>query len=438
MPSATERRALAGGHPEFPVPLIHCNSAMLRLVALTASVLAVAGLSANDLREAAESLQRNDFEGAVPHLRAALAEDPGNINARFNLAYALQATGDADGAIAQYALISEQQPHLIEARQNLATLLMQAERFAEAAEEYRAIAGAKPGDPSAGMLAAVALERSGQPSVAAEAYRSVLAAEPGSLDARHGLARSLDASGAVMEAVQEYLRLADSLPQAETALLDIAGRLEDSGRTAAALDLYRRHADRRPDDPAVHERLGLMLLEGAAPDEAARALERSVELEPTALRHSALAEAYRLSGDAAAAHEQLRMAADASPEDASARLRHASSLLQLQEFESSAREFLAAAEADPGLAEAWNGLAFAMYRLDNFAAALRALSESAKLGPAPPASVYLKAICQDNLQLYEEAQGSYRAFLEMEPEMEDETWKASQRLRTIEKILRKR
>jgi len=54
--------------------------------------------------------------------------------------------------------------------------------------------------------------------------------------------------------------------------------------------------------------------------------------------------------------------------------------------------------------------------------------------------VYLRALCQDSLQFYEEAQDSYRAFLALnaETEMQEETWKATQRLKTIAKVLEKR
>ncbi len=411
---------------------------LIRSVALLLSVLFAAVLAANDLREAAEALGRDDFAAAVPHLRAALKEDPANVNARFNLAYALQSSGDLEGAIEQYSLIADQQPELVEARQNLATLLMQAGRFAEAARQYGAIAEASPSAKPPLALRAMALERAGQPADAAGAYRRVLELDPGDLDARRGLARALDSSGMLQEAAREYLALAGHDPDAERALLDLASRLEEAGDGEAALDLYRRHAARNPLNASVQEELGILLLEVGRPAEAARALERSAELEATARRHAALAEAYRQSGDLEASHAQLRLAADADPRDASMRLQLANTLLQRLDFENAAREYLRAVEADPRLLDAWSGLAFSMYRLENFPAALRALAAAESLAPLEAASVYLRAICQDNLQLYEEAQASYRAFLAMTPEMEDETWKATERLRTIAKVLRKR
>ena len=395
-------------------------------------------LGADSLREAAQALESDDFARAIPHLEAALEDAPDNLNARFNLAYARQATGDSVGAIRQYQAIAEQEPGLIPARQNLANLLMQADRFAEAAHHYEAVAEAQPENLEALQLAASAYGRAGQPESAAAAFQRVLEIDGSSLDATLGLASSLEQLGKLHEAVPHYLRAAQLDPSAEDRVLGIAKRLEESGSEQDALELYRRYARNRPDNAAVQEEIGILLLEAGNLRASSEALERAVQLEPQPQRHAALAEAYRQAGDAEAAREQLGLAAKSAPGDAPARLRYANSLLQLQEYQLAAQEYVASLEADRSMSDAWNGLAFAMYQLGNFPAALRALTESAKLDQPQAASVYLRALCQDNLQLYEEAQESYRAFLALEPEMQEETWKAAQRLKTIAKVLEKR
>ena len=67
-----------------------------------------------------------------------------------------------------------------------------------------------------------------------------------------------------------------------------------------------------------------------------------------------------------------------------------------------------------------------------------AWANAEKLEPLKPASVYLRAITEDRLQLYKEAQVSYQAFLAMAPGLEDEEFKSRQRLRVIELVLSKR
>ncbi len=395
-------------------------------------------LGADALREAAEALQNEDFAAAILHLEEALADDPGNVNARFNLAYALQAEGNTDGAIEHYRAIAEQQPDLLPARQNLATLLMKTGQFGAAAREYEALAGLLPEDPAILRLLAAARQQAGQHESAAEAFRLLLAAEPESLEAVLGLARALDAAGQLHEAVPQYLRAAAIDPGLLETLPEAARRLEAQGFQQDALELYRRYARARPEDAAAQEEVGILLLENGKLKAAVAALQGAVSLEPTFQRHAALAEAYRRAGDTEAAHEQLGLAARAAPGNSSARVRFASSLLQRQQFEDAAREFLAAAEADTGAADAWRGLAFAMFQIENFPASVRAIEQAERIGPLDPPTVYLRALALDKLQQYELAQASYQAFVAMQPAMPDEVWKAEQRLRTIEKVLRKR
>lgn len=404
-----------------------------------AVLLCAAGvLGADALREAAEALQGNDFERAIPHLEAALKEDPANVNARFNLAYALQSTGDEDNAIRHYRMVAEREPDLAHARQNLATLLMRAGLFAEAAEEYEALERLRPPGLPDLLLLAAAHRSAGDNEAAARSYRRALDFDSSSLDALAGLGNALADSGRLLESVAYYIQAAALDARFEEALVGIAERLEREGAGQDALELYRRYARSRPNDAAVQEQIGILLLEDGNTRAAVRALELAVSIEPAPERHAMLAEAYRRAGNADSAREQLRLAAQASPGSAEARVRYGNSLLQVRDFERAAAQYLAACEADASNRDAWNGLAFALFQLGNPADSLRALQESERLGPPRAASVYLKALALDKLQQYEQAAAAYRVFLSLDPQMEDERWKAGQRLKAIQKVLAKR
>ncbi len=411
---------------------------MTRLIGVAVFLCAAGTLGADALREAAEALETNDYESAIPHLEAALGEDPDNVNARFNLAYAFQSTGDGDSAIRQYRTITEQQPDLVHARQNLATLLMRAGRFEEAADEYEALGRLRPAAAPDLLLLAAARREAGDAEAAADAYKKALELDRSSLDALVGLANALSDAGRLHESVPYYMRAAAIDPRFEGTLMGIAERLERLGAKQDALELYRRHARSRPNDAAAQEQIGILLLEDGNLRAAVKALERAVSIEPRSERHAALAEAYRRAGDADSAREQLRLAAHASPASAEARVRYANSLLQIQDYELAAREYLGACEADARSRDAWNGLAFALFQLGNFPGSLRALRESESLGPPQAASAYLKALSLDKLQQYEQAAAAYRAFLSLESGMADERWKADQRLKTIQRVLSKR
>lgn len=393
---------------------------------------------ADALRQAAEALEKDNFRAAIPHLEAALEEDPGNTNARFNLAYAYQATGEDDDAINHYRRIAEEQPDLIPARQNLATLLMRAGNHAEAAREFEAVASARPDDFAVRLMLASALRESGDPDASAVAYRQVLDLDESSLDALLGLAGVLEELGRLPEAVAFYLRAAAIDPDLEDALPEIAGRLEQSGARQDAVELYRRFARSHPDNADVQEEVGILLLEDGNFRAAAASLERAVAIAPNATRHAALAEAYRGGGHSDAARKHLHLAVEAAPRDTGVRVRYANALLQQREFEQAAEQYWAVCQADAQARDAWNGLAFAMFQLENYQVSLRALERAEALGEPFPASVYLKALAQDKLQLFELAQASYQAFLAMSSGMSDEEWKAQQRLKTIARVLAKR
>ena len=411
----------------------------VRRIAGVALLFSALGAAADDdLRQAAAALQANDFAAAIPHLEAALEDEPGNVNARFNLAFACQSMGDDAAAIRHYRWIAGEQPELIPARQNLATLLMRAGEYGEAAREYAAVAADRPDDLQLQLLLADAHLRAGSAEASVAAYERALATNDSSMDALLGIAGALVEVGRLIESVPYYLRAAAADPKVENLLPGIADRLEQAGSDRDALELYRRYARNRPEDAAVQEDVGIRLLDVGNIHAAKAALERSVAAQPSAGRHAALAEAYRRGGDSAAAREQLRLAAQAQPGNAVFRVRYATAFLQEQDYERAAQEYLAAGEADPQNRDAWNGLALAAFQLDNFPIALRALEASEQAGPLPAASVYLRALAMDRLQMYEEARAAYRAFLELTPEMPDEVWKAQQRLLTIDKVLAKR
>jgi tetratricopeptide (TPR) repeat protein len=145
-----------------------------------------------------------------------------------------------------------------------------------------------------------------------------------------------------------------------------------------------------------------------------------------------------LADDADTARQRLAEAVTASPNEPELRLRYGASLIQALDYENAHAQYLAAAQQAPDNPKAWTGLAFTLYQLKNYEGCLKALANAAKLEPLKPASIYLRAITEDRLQLYKEAQASYQAFLATAPGLEDEEFKSRQRLRVIELVLSKR
>jgi tetratricopeptide (TPR) repeat protein len=182
----------------------------------------------------------------------------------------------------------------------------------------------------------------------------------------------------------------------------------------------------------------MLLLQAERYPEAISMLEKVVAESATAANRAALAQAYVLNNEPAKALPAWKEAVAADPKSSSLRLRYANALLYNESFAEAGQQYLEALKADANLVEAWNGLAFSLYRVDNYPGALKALLESAARAPEKPGNIYLRAIVEDKLQMHKEAMASYEKFLGMTPGKADEEWKAKERIKVIAKILKKR
>jgi tetratricopeptide (TPR) repeat protein len=220
--------------------------------------------------------------------------------------------------------------------------------------------------------------------------------------------------------------------------LQLAEKIEKAGGREQALEMYQEFLNVEPNNAAVRERVGMLLMELERYTDAAKELQAVVDQSPSDAARAALAQAYVLADDANTARQRLAEAVAASPDEPELHLRYGAALIQALDYESAHAEYLAAAQLAPDNPRAWTGLAFTLYQLKNYDSCLKALANAGKLEPLKPASIYLRAITEDRLQLYKEAQVSYQAFLAAAPGLKDEEWKSRQRLRVIELVLSKR
>ena len=415
---------------------------MIRVLLAFALMLAVA--PANELKEAVDALEREDYAQAAVLLEKVVAGDPENAEVRFNLAYAYSELKQNAKAIEHYQKVVDTKADLVSARMNLGILLMNEERASEAAPHFQIVAEARPADFAPAYYRAHALLISGDPDGAIEPFKQALGLNPDSADAALGLGRSLARVGRLLDAAPHYQKAAELDPRLSEMTLELAELLEKSEHVAKdkhveqALSIYRGYLETHPDATAVEEHIGMILMERKNYAEAAEIFEAAVNRQPSAANLAALAEAFALNDEPEKALHIWQRAASTSPSDAKLRLRYANSLLHAERFDDAARNYFVATEQDATLWEAWNGLAFSLYKVDNFDGALKALGNSAQAAPPKPAQLYLQAITEDKLQMYKEAQSSYQTFLDMNPGMADEEWKSKERLKVIEKVLRKR
>lgn len=406
----------------------------LLVVLLTVSSFA----QENPVEQAIAALQQNDFAAAVPLLQSAAEAEPENASIHFNLGYALAQLQRDDEAIAAYRRALAIEPELQPVFLNLGVVLLRNGKASEAAPLLGQAAASRPDDPQVQYFHAHALAEAGQPSEAIPAYERAAALDPEEPSIWVELGQAQASLNQIDAAWESYRKAGELDSELLSYQMRLAVQVERDGGRQQALEMYRSYLEVEPDNVGVRERYGMLLLDLERYAEAAKELQAVVDQSPTDAVRAALAQAYVLADDADTARQKLAEAVAANPNEPELRLRYGASLIQTLDYESAHAEYLAAAQLVPDNPRAWTGLAFTLYQLKNYETCLKALENAQKLEPLKPASIYLRAITQDRLQLYNEAQLSYQAFLAAAPGLEDEEWKSRQRLRVIELVLSKR
>jgi tetratricopeptide (TPR) repeat protein len=115
--------------------------------------------------------QKQDWQRAAFHSRAALVMEPESTAARFNLALALQRQGKADEAEQELQKLLTFDAGHFEARMKLATLLMQRDAFDDALRHFELSLQKRPDDREARREYADALTRAGRAEQAQREHR---------------------------------------------------------------------------------------------------------------------------------------------------------------------------------------------------------------------------------------------------------------------------
>ncbi len=407
------------------------------MVAVAALFLFLAAASESAIELAAKALDQEDYAKAAELLEKVVADEPDNHNARFNLAFAYTEIKQLRKAIEHYEIVVRQQPELASARVNLGLLLIEEKEFSRAVPHLAVLAAARPDDFDAQFFYARALSKAGRDEDAIGSYEQAFKLKPDSVDAGLELGQSLARLGRFDEAANYYRRAIELDPRMSEMILELAELVERDGKIRQAVGLYQDHLKSHPEAIAVRERAGFLMLELERFAEAIQLFEEAVKQNATAANQAALAEAYSSHDEPDKALSAWRATTVLDPASPQLRVRYADALVRAKRYKDAADEFLAALEHDADLVGAWNGLAFSSYQLNNFVSALKALDESRKRGGEKPASLYFRAIVEDNLEMRGAALASYEAFLAAGSGLEDEEWKSEQRIKALQRILRK-
>jgi tetratricopeptide (TPR) repeat protein len=393
-------------------------------------------LQSNFYNEGIKALEEKRYQAAVDHLVNAVAAEPKDYTAHFNLALAYSLLGRDADAIPEYKKTLELKPGLYQAELNLGISLVRTKQTAEAVPLLMSAAAQKPKEFKPNYYAGEALYAANDPVKAEPYFRAALEADPKSGDAEAGLALALASQTKPLDEAAPHFRKAAELdPNRSDSLLQLAALYEQDKRPAEAMAIYEQF----PKDAGAQERLAELLLEAGKPAEAIPHFEAVIAKSPTAANRVALALAYlknKQPDKALAASEQ---ALASEPNSFELRMLHGRILRDDRKFAPATQDFLRAAQLKPTSVEAWNELASALYLGENYTGALAALDRIVALGAEKPFGVYLRAITLDKLHQVKPALASYQRFLSLsQGQSPDEEFKARQRVRILEKEIHKR
>jgi tetratricopeptide (TPR) repeat protein len=385
--------------------------------------------------EGTKALEAAKYDQAAELFGKAVAADPKDYAAHFNLALSYtMLKRDAEG-IAEYKKVLELKPRLYEAELNAGILLIRDKQASDAAQYLQQAVEQKPKEFRPRLYWAEALLESGDAAKAEEQYRAALDLDAKSAAAELGLAHALAKQERVADAVPHFRAAAQLDANYRDSVLELAGLYEKNHRNAEAIAIYQEF----PENAAAQEHVGQLLLEDKHSADAIAPLEAAMQKDPTPANRLALATAYLFEKQFAKALPLLDQSVAAEPGNYALRMMYGRGLRDSKKYDPAAQQFFQATKLKPDSREAWNELAGMLYMLEKFPESLAALDRAHQLGDDTPANYYFHAITYDKLRALKPALEYYREFLaRSKGEFPDEEWKARQRAKLLDRELSKR
>ncbi len=381
-----------------------------------------------------KALDAGNSDAAVESFTKAIAADPSDYSAHFNLALAYSLSGKDTQAIPEYKKTLKLHPGLYEAQLNLSISLINARDPASAIPFLKGAVEQKPKEFRPTYYLATALLDTKQYPAAATAFQKATELDAASATAELGLGQALAEQGQRNESEPHYRKASNLEHSYHTYLLELATLFEEHGELPQALDIYREF----PDDLAAQERAGVLLLHTGQSAAAIAALEPIVAKSPTPANQIALAQAYVKEKQPAKAVPLIDKGVAAAPDDFELRMFYGRVLRDERRFPSASEQFTAAAKIKPDAVEAWTELANVLIVGEQPLDGLAALDKVHALGAETAGHFYLRAITLDRLRRNREALEAYNNFLGSSQNNPDQEIIARQRVKVLEKELGKR
>jgi Flp pilus assembly protein TadD len=190
---------------------------------------------------ASEAMNKGDHATALPLLRQALAESPGDAVVHNSYGSALAATGHLAEAVAQYRKATALAPEYPDAHNNLASSLVQSGRPDEAVAEFEKALALNPDFPEAQSGLGGVLAQRGKVNEAIPHLQKAVELDPQNPGARGNLCLALSLAGRPQEAIPHAQEAVALTKGQNPLLLDMLGRLyAQAGRLSEAIEPTRQ------------------------------------------------------------------------------------------------------------------------------------------------------------------------------------------------------
>ncbi len=385
--------------------------------------------------EGAKALEARNYTAAADSFNKAIAADPKDYYAHFSLGMAYTYLHRDADAVAEYRKTLELKPGLYEAELNGGILLLRQKDPAEALPLLQDAVVQKAGEFAPRFYLAEAQLQSGAPGEAVDNFRQAAALDPKSAQAELGWGRALALSGKLDEAEPHFRSAVERDPQYRDALLSLADLYEENKQIDRALAIYREF----PQNAAVQEHAGKLLLQNEKFAEAIPQLEQAYQKAPTPANRNSLASAYLQAQQLEKALPLLQKAVAEDPGNYDLRLGYAHALRDRKQYPAAAEQFNQAARLKPAEAKTWNELGSMLYMAGDREHALGALGQARQLGDDTPGNWFLTAIILDGAHQLKPALEAYQKFLlHSDGRNPNQEFQARQRSKIIQKELDKK
>ena len=382
-----------------------------------------------------KALEAGKYAEAAAAFTKAIAADPNDYFAHFNLAMAHTFLHQDAEAIAEYRKTLEIKPRLYEAELNGGIVLLRQKNPAEALPLLEDAAGQKPEQFRPRYYYAESQLQTGDYAGAEENFRRALALDAKSADANLGIAQALVQQGKLDDAAPFFRQAAQAEPNYRGYLLQLGNLYEKANRPDAAIAIYREF----PENPAAQARVGELLLAAKKFSDALPSLEEAYRKDPTPPNRMALAEAYVRTQQSEKALPLLEQSVAAAPGDYDLRMIYARTLRDRKQFAPAAKQFYEAAKLKPAESKPWTELGDMLYMSGDLPQALAAFEQAAKAGDTSAGNWFLRAIILDKLKQLKPAKAAYEQFLSLsQGQHPDQEFQARQRARILEREIARR